>query len=232
MTRVLHIEVGFDVICPWCLIGMRNLQAAVARLRACAPEVAVHVRWRGVQLLPNVPDAGWPFMEFYRQRLGGDAAVRRRQAQVSEAAAAAGVHIDYQRLRNMPNTANAHRLLQHAAQHGSAAQRDALLERLFTGYFQRGEDVGDPAVLLTHGLACGMERADIAPLMLGAAAPFRAEGEGNGSGGVPYYVVNGRLVASGAQPPEVLLAAMLAALETANTANAANAANSTDAVTP
>ncbi|HJV01962.1 MAG TPA: DsbA family oxidoreductase [Burkholderiaceae bacterium] len=216
MKPMLHIEVGFDVICPWCLIGMRNLQAAIARLRACAPEAAVHVHWRGVQLLPNVPAAGWPFMEFYRQRLGGDAAVRRRQAQVSEAAAAAGVRIDYQRIRNMPNTADAHRLLRHAAQNGSAAQRDALLERLFTGYFQRGEDVGDPAVLLTHGLACGMERADIAPLMLGAAVPFQADGVGNGNGGVPYYVVNGKLVASGAQPPEVLLAAMLAALEPAD----------------
>lgn len=215
MKRVLQIEVGFDVICPWCLIGMRNLQAAIARLRACAPEVALYVQWRGVQLLPNVPAAGWPFLEFYRQRLGGDTAVRRRQAQVIEAATAAGVRIDYQRIRDMPNTADAHRLLRHAASNGSAAQRDALLERLFTGYFQRGEDVGDPAVLLTHGLACGMERAEIAPLMLGAAVPFQADGAGHGSGGVPYYIVNGKLVASGAQPPAVLLAAMLAALEPA-----------------
>lgn len=215
MKRVLRIEVGFDVICPWCLIGLRNLQAATARLRACAPEVALHVHWRGVQLLPHAPAAGWNFMDFYRQRLGGDTAVRRRQAQVSEAAAAAGVQIEYGRIRTMPNTADAHRLLQHAARNGSAAQHDALLERLFTGYFQRGEDVGDPAVLLTHGLACGIARAELEPLMLGAAEPFQADGAGNGSGGVPYYAINGKLALSGAQPPEVLLAAMLAALEQA-----------------
>lgn len=209
MRRALRIDVDFDFVCPWCLIGLRNLQAALAELRAIDAAVVVEVHWRGVQLLPQAPAAGWPFHAFYLQRLGGADALRQRQAQVLAAAEAAGALIDYARIATMPNTADAHRLLEYAGQAGSAAQRDALLERLFCGYFERGEDIGAPAVLLAHGEACGFEPEALARLMRGAAVPF---GSGGGAGGVPLFTFDGWLQLGGARAPEALLDAMRTAL--------------------
>ena len=85
MKRSLSIDVYFDFICPWCLIGRRQLQAALAQFKAAQPEVEVNLAWQGVQLLPELPFDGQPFAEFYRRRLGSDQAVRQRQAQVRAA---------------------------------------------------------------------------------------------------------------------------------------------------
>ncbi|NRR29379.1 DsbA family oxidoreductase [Oxalobacteraceae bacterium] len=210
MSAVLDIEVGFDFICPWCLIGKRNLDTALALLRAERPEVAARLHWRGVQLLPDAPAAGWPFMEFYRRRLGGEAAVRQRQAQVQRFADAAGVRIAYEAIAVMPNTADAHRLLAWAGTQGDAARRDALLERLLCAYFEEGEDIGNPLLLLAHGEAAGYERVAMQAELRGAGQTYRA-----GpiiSGGVPYFSINGGRALSGAQPPETLLAALRDAL--------------------
>ena len=212
MSAVLDIEVGFDFICPWCLIGLRNLQTALGLLRAEQPHASVRLRWRGVQLLPDVPQGGWPFKEFYLRRLGGEAAMRQRQAMVLRAAEAAGARIDYASIAVMPNTADAHRLLAYAERSGGTARRDAVLERLLRGYFEAGDDIGDPQVLLAHGAAAGMERAAMQAELRGASQPYHAGGIGNGSSGVPFYAFNGELAMTGAQPPELLLAAMRAAL--------------------
>jgi predicted DsbA family dithiol-disulfide isomerase len=211
VKRLLNVEVGFDLICPWCLIGLRNLQDALARLRAEQPDVAVQVRWRGVQLLPQAPAEGWPLLAFYRHRLGSEAALRQRQAQVLRAAAAAGVRIDYDAIATMPNTADAHRLLAWAARHGSEAQRDALLERLLRAYFEDGDDLGNPLVLLAHGAALGFGRAAMQAALRGAGTPFQADGVGGG--GVPFFAIGTRLALTGAQPPDVLLAALREALD-------------------
>jgi predicted DsbA family dithiol-disulfide isomerase len=210
MRRLLRVDIGFDFICPWCLIGLRHLQAALRQLRAERPEVEVRLDWRGVQLLPLAPAAGWPFREFYLRRLGGETAMRQRQALVQRAADAAGVQINYGAIGVMPNTADAHRLLEHAGRQGSAAQRDALLEGLFRGYFENGDDLGDREVLLAHGVAAGFERSALLPGLRGAGLPY----DGNaGAGGVPTYSIGGRVALSGAQPPDVLLAALLDAID-------------------
>lgn len=217
MSAALNIEIGFDFICPWCLIGLRNLQTALVQLRAEQPEIAVRLNWRGVQLLPTVPPEGLPFQAFYLRRLGGEAALRQRQAEVQRAAAAAGARIDYSVIEVMPNTADAHRLLAYAGRQGSAAQRDALLERLLRAYFEEGDDIGNPLVLLAHGEAAGFERAAMAAELLGAERPYHA-GPGIGGSGVPFYGINGKLALTGAQPPAVLLATLRQALAAAPSA--------------
>jgi predicted DsbA family dithiol-disulfide isomerase len=213
MKQPLLIEIGFDFICPWCLIGLRHLQAALRTLHKLRPDVEAQLYWRGVQLLPLAPAQGWPFHEFYLRRLGGEAALRQRQGVVQAAAEAAGVQINYGAIGVMPNTADAHRLLEFAGRHGSAAQRDALLEGLFRGYFENGDDLGDRAVLLAHGAALGFEPGELQAVLQGADIPY-AGGAGSGAaGGVPSYSIGGRLALSGAQPPDVMLAALLNALD-------------------
>ncbi|MES3024648.1 MAG: DsbA family protein [Pseudomonadota bacterium] len=209
MSAALLVEVEFDLVCPWCLIGLRQLERALAMLRAAAPEVPVALHWKGVQLLPGVPDGGYHFMDFYRQRLGSDAAIARRQAQVRAAAASAGAVIDYGAITVMPNTADAHRLLELAGATLGAEGHLGLLERLLRAYFERGEDLGDAAVLRAHGLACGLAPAALARLFKGAGTPYAGQSSGQG---VPLFTMNGRVGVAGAQPAAVLLRSMLRAL--------------------
>lgn len=211
MSARLRIEVWFDFICPWCLIGKRQLDAALDRLRRQQPGVEITTVWHGVQLLPHLPVQGEPFAEFYRQRLGSAEAVQMRQAQVRRAASAAGVQIDLERIATMPNTADAHRLLARAHQRGDAPRGDALLERLFAGYFQLGEDLGNPETLIAIAQACGYPASDLADSVRGDATPFVGDDIGAASG-VPRFQFNGRASVVGAQPAEALLEAMTQAL--------------------
>jgi predicted DsbA family dithiol-disulfide isomerase len=213
MSPVLKIDVFFDFICPWCLIGKRQLERALAQLSGSHPQVEVELTWHGVQLLPHLPAEGVAFAAFYLERLGSAQAVSMRQAQVLRAANAAGLDLDLSRIALMPNSADAHRLLACAANVGDAAQCEALLERLFAGYFRHGEDLGDSATLLAIAESCGFEPAQLAPALRGDGRPYVAPQPDSSAQSVPYFVFNNRLTLSGAQPPQVLYAAMLQALK-------------------
>ena len=212
MKHVLSIEVFFDFICPWCLIGQAHLQRALEQLRREQPEVEVSLHWRGVQLLPQMARTGQPFEAFYRKRLGSEEAVRQRQAQVRAAAEAADVSIDFSRISRMPNTADAHRLLQRAVALGEPARVEALLTQLFAAYFQQGKDLGDPVTLLQIARGCGLSPAQVADCLRGDASPFISANDHRGEG-VPLFRFNRYHAVSGAQPAEVLLEVMREALE-------------------
>ena len=211
MITTLNIHVGFDFICPWCLIGKRHLQDALAQLRAERPEVTVQLHWLGVQLLPTVPAQGWPFEDFYRKRLGNDDAVAMRQGQVQQAAAAVGLRIDFSRITTMPNTADAHRLFERVGAQGNAVRTDILLERLYAAYFQKGEDLGCRETLLAIARSCGIEAEAVADSLKSDGSHF--DGFPGAAGGVPSFQFDGRLSVVGAQPAEALLGAMRQALK-------------------
>jgi predicted DsbA family dithiol-disulfide isomerase len=208
VKRSLSIDVYFDLICPWCLIGLRQLQAALAQFKATQHEVEVHLAWHGVQLLPELPFDGQPFAEFYRRRLGGEHAVQQRQAQVRAAADAVGEQIDFSRIERMPNTADAHRLLLHASELGDEAQVEALLERLLAAYFKKGEDLGDRATLMRIAQECGFATDALAGSLRGDGLPFVGTGAGMAARGVPCFVFDERQQVVGAQSAEVLLDVM------------------------
>jgi predicted DsbA family dithiol-disulfide isomerase len=204
MPRSLNIDVYVDLICPWCLIGKSHLRRALDRLVETDPDVDVAVRWHSVQLAPDVPVEGWPFAEFYERRLGGTHAVQARQAQVRSAAERAGVSVDFASIRTFPNTAKAHRLLALAANQLDPTGIDRLLDRLFSAYFQRGDDLGDLATLTAIAAEHGIE-ADQARGALAERGNLRPSVDVEG---VPYFVFNGRFAVSGAQPPELLHSVM------------------------
>ncbi|WP_223511583.1 DsbA family oxidoreductase [Pseudomonas sp. GL-B-19] len=212
MSGRLRIDVFFDFICPWCLIGKRQLERALESLHSLQPEVLVTTVWHGVQLLPHIPVQGEPFAEFYLNRLGSAEAVAMRQAQVRQAAQAVGVPIDLSRIATMPNTADAHRLLAHANTRGSAAQRDLLLERLFAAYFQNGEDLGCRETLITIAQSCGYDADAVKDYLQDESGPFVGN-EIGASSGVPSFQFDSQITMTGAQPAEVLLGAMYEALE-------------------
>jgi len=205
----LAIAVQFDLICPWCFIGMRQLELARTRFAQHCPQVIVDTAWNAVPLLPEIPEEGVPFAEFYERRLGSPAAVQLRLAQVERAAKSAGLTLHPERIRRMPNTARAHALLRRVGQLHEPGLYEALLERLFAAHFQYGEDIGDEACLRTLALEAGVPPevpAGPAP-EADVAAPLPAA-EAAAIVGVPYFAFNGRLFLSGAHDASVLFTAM------------------------
>lgn len=203
----LNIDIYFDLVCPWCLIGKRNLDTAIKQLTGETPKLVIRKQWRPVQLLPALPDEGLPFKAFYLQRLGSEVAMQRRQAETRYHAAKANVELAFDRIRVMPNTAKAHRLLHHASNHLSEGQIETLLEDLFSAYFQRGENIGDSETLLQIASRRGLGVKDVARA-LSDKAPLPMTMRSNESEGVPLFVFDNRIPLAGAQGPHLLLAAM------------------------
>lgn len=209
----LSLEMTFDFICPWCLIGKRNLDAALRLLARQRPELDVRVNWLGLQLLPQVPMQGEPFAEFYQRRLGGKRAVRARQAEVYDAARRAGVEIELERIQTMPNTTYAHRVFQRAAQVGSQAQLERLLELLFRAHFQLGEDIGQRETLKRLLRSCDYLPEQFDEALADGARVFIGRRVGLADSSVPLFLADGRAFALGGQSPEQLLASLLRTLD-------------------
>jgi predicted DsbA family dithiol-disulfide isomerase len=206
----VQIDVYFDLICPWCWIGKTHLDTARRQLAERQPGVQVQLRWHSVQLIPQTPPQGWPYQAFYEHRLGGPEAVRVRRAQVQGAASRAGLTIHHERIAVFPNTWRAHRLLALAAQQHTEQYED-LLNALFEAYFVQGLDIGNDQVLAALAQSHGMEGTEAETF---DAPPVWAMPDG--ASGVPLFVFNQHHAVSGAQPPEVLLAALLASAQSAS----------------
>lgn len=211
MSRRLNIDVYFDFICPWCLIGKRQLEHAQVQFRSRHPDVQISTLWHGVQLLPQLPVEGEPFADFYRKRLGNAAALTMRQAQVQKAAGAVGLNIDLGGIATMPNTADAHRLFERVSAQGNTTQHEMLLERLFAAYFQKREDLGCHETLLAIARSCGVDTDGVLDCLKGDGTPF--DGFPAAPSGVPSFQFDRRLTVVGAQPAQALLGAMREALK-------------------
>lgn len=219
MTARLDLTVYIDFVCPWCLIGKRHLQTALAQFADARPDDDVRIDWRSQQLLPDIPPQGVDYEVFYAKRLGSPAAVAVRREQVREAARAANVELAFEKITRMPNTAQTHHLVKLVRPKGSPAQLAALIDAVFTAYFQQGRDIGDAAVLLDLASAAGYDAAALATALLDPErqrqfARTLAEPPRHAVSGVPFFVFNNRLAASGARPPADLLAGMNRAIDT------------------
>jgi len=193
------IDAWFDFVCPWCLIGHRQLQRALQACDGPAPTV----RWHGVRLVSDLPPGGLPFAAFYEHRLGGPEAVRLRQTQAQNAAVTADTRIAFERIARFPDSAAAHRLYQLGARRLDAPALDALMQRLFEAYFQRGEDIGDKATLTAIGLEAGLPVEALAHALWASDAPPPVDVPD-----VPFFVFQQSVVVSGARPVQQLLQSM------------------------
>jgi predicted DsbA family dithiol-disulfide isomerase len=211
----LSIDVFFDFVCPWCLIGSRQLKAAMSRFADLRADVKVGVRWRSCELLPETPAGGVDYQAFYLARLGSAENVAARRRQVREAGKSAGIDFRFERIGVLPNTAAAHALVALAGDAGTGALRADLIESLFTAYFMEGEDIGDLAVLEERAVECGMERGSVREHLAGWYGRFhramdrRSQKPSHPIGGVPLFVFDESFAVSGAASAETLLDAML-----------------------
>ena len=212
MSRLIHIDVYFDFICPWCLIGKRQLEVAIQLLQQSDPDVEVKLQWKGVQLLTEIPEEGVPFQAFYLKRLGSITAVRMRQNQVRQAAKAVCLEINFDRIQRMPNTRKAHHLIKHIETKGDLMLRNRLLEGIFSAYFLHSEDIGDVTVLKRIAAYLGENEEELNNISNTTTTPFLSAN--TGGKGVPYFVFDKSFAIAGAQSADVLYQAMLEVLAT------------------
>lgn len=211
MKQQLSIDMFFDFICPWCLIGKRELQNAIKKLKKSHPDVEVILNWRGVQLLPLIPINGVPFKAFYLQRLGSATAVRIRQGQVRNAAQSVGVDIDFDLIPRMPNTGLAHAFFKKAANISSSVQTDRLLEAIISAYFNHSEHINELDVLMKIASYCGFSEEMIKTILANKETTFVSAD--TGGKGVPYFIFGSSVAIAGAQQASVLYRAMLETIE-------------------
>jgi predicted DsbA family dithiol-disulfide isomerase len=201
MTKPLTIEVVSDVICPWCYIGKRRLEKALALMDA---GVAPEIRWLPFQLNPDMPRDGVARAEYRRAKFGSVERGRELDARVAAEGQREGIAFAFDRMQRTPNTVAAHKLIELAQKQGRAG---AVVDALFRAYFELAEDIGDDAVLDRIATAAAVQgwpaEADASRV-----AALEESMRGLGISAVPTFIFDRKLGVSGAQPPESLAAAM------------------------
>jgi predicted DsbA family dithiol-disulfide isomerase len=206
------VDLVSDFVCPWCYIGRHNLAQALNG----AP---VALRWHPYFLNPNV-QPGTDRNAYMIAKFGSLERARELGRNVEAAAAAAGLPLDLTRVKTMPDTANAHRLMRWAAGAG-AGVADTVAAGLFAAHFDEGRDIGDVEVLADIAADAGMDRALVVDLLASDADRVVVEDQAErardaGISGVPSFVLNGKLLVVGAQPAEVLASALAQSQEMAS----------------
>jgi predicted DsbA family dithiol-disulfide isomerase len=144
------VDVVSDIVCPWCFIGKRRLERA-AVIMGCA----IDIRWHPFQLNPEIPLEGFSRREYRTAKFGSWEYSRQLDARVAENGRSAGIEFRHDLMKRTPNSFRGHVLLAAALTLGTEVQ-NRVAERLFTGYFTSGEDVGDVGVLLSIARECGV----------------------------------------------------------------------------
>jgi predicted DsbA family dithiol-disulfide isomerase len=201
----VKIEIWSDVVCPWCYVGKRNLEAALAQF---AHADQVDVEWRSFELDPSTPRRVELSMDEVLVRKYGMSRDQATMAnrQMTELAAEVGLEYHLDRVQ-IGNTFDAHRLIHLADQSGLAG---AMKERLLAAYFTEGRAVSDPATLADLATEVGLDPVRVDEVLDGDefAAEVRADQARAiefGSTGVPFFLIDERFAIPGAQPPDVLL---------------------------
>ena len=202
----MTIDVVSDAVCPWCFVGKRRLEAALAE----SGGADIAVQWRPFQLDPTIPAEGLDRQAYMRAKFRDDAPLAEVHQRLKALGAEVGIAFDFAAIKRSPNTLDAHRLIRWA---GEAGVQDAVVERLFSAYFERGEDIGDREVLAKIAGESGMNGEDAKRRFAeeGDGAEVRAEIERAqqlGVSGVPFFIFANKLAVSGAQSAEVLARAM------------------------
>lgn len=211
LATYISVDVWSDIACPWCYIGKRRLEKALAEFTASPGAPKVRVIYHSYELSPDTPvDFDGSEVDFLVAHKGMPAEqVQQMLAQVTQVAAAEGLEYDFEALQHT-NTMRAHELLHFAKAHG---KQEELKERLLRAYFTEGLHVGDLETLAELAADVGLERSEaIAALTTRRhSADVQADvaqAHGYGISGVPFYVIDGKYGLSGAQDPAQFVAAL------------------------
>jgi predicted DsbA family dithiol-disulfide isomerase len=200
----LTVDVISDVICPWCYIGKRQLEGAIAAVEG-QHEVQVH--WHPFQLNPTMPKEGISRKEYRTRKFGSWERSLELDAKVFAVGESEGIHFAFDKTERTPNTVDAHRLIWLADQHGC---QNAVVEALFRAYFNEGRDIGNHQTLIDVVSEAGLGR-QVAESMLGSdegmdvISNARELSQRHLVTGVPFLIINNAITLSGAQEPVTFL---------------------------
>jgi len=202
----VRIDVVSDVVCPWCFIGKRRLEQAIAM----KPDIPVEVHWRPYFLNDWIPREGISREQYLTTKFGSPAAYKDIAQRVAAAAAQEGLVYAIDKIANQPNTIDAHRLIRWAAGIGKAAD---MKQRLMELYFTEGADLTKEAVLVQAAADIGLDPEDVRAALNSEQDVEEVTREAEaakeaGIQGVPCFIFGGRFAVSGAQSPEYLAQAI------------------------
>ncbi len=200
----ITVDVISDVICPWCFIGKRRLEKAIAAL-----DLPVQVRWLPFQLNPTMPKEGISRREYRITKFGSWERSQELDAKVIAVGKEESINFAFDRIERTPNTLDAHRLIWLADAKGI---QDAVVEALFLAYFTKGRDISNRQTLLDVVAEAGQDRVKAESLLKGdkGTEALREAGELSRRhlvDGVPFFIINGQITLSGAQPPNAFVEA-------------------------
>lgn len=203
-----RIDIVSDAICPWCYIGKRQLERALATLAQEGLHFSVH--WNPFQLNPDMPKEGRDRASYRAQKFGSAEKAAELDRRITDAAGGVGLAFRPDLMNRTPNTIDAHRLIWFAGQKGA---QDAAMEAVFKAYFVEGRDIGDAAVLAGCAAEAGLNPAEVASFLAGDLADqeMRAADQAAreaGVSGVPSFFLDGYGLFSGAMPAETMAAAL------------------------
>lgn len=206
MNEPITIDVISDVMCPWCYIGKRRLEKAIA----ASHDTPVEVRWRPFQLDNTIPDNGMDRQEYLSNKFGSAERADEVYKPVRAAGEAEGLAFAFEKITRSPNTINAHRLIRWA---GAEGVQDAMVETLFDYYFTRGADLTDNKTLADAAEEAGMSREVVERLLAGDADRLETADEVRaaqemGVTGVPTFIVGQKYAVVGAQGADVIAGAI------------------------
>ena len=206
-AKPLVIEIASDVICPWCYIGKRRLEKALALLDG---EVKPEIRWLPFQLNPDMPKAGIPRAEYRKAKFGSVERARGLDARVAAEGQGEGISFSLERMERTPNTVAAHQLIDLAQKQGRGTP---VVDALFHAYFEEARDIGDAAVLAEIAASAGVtgwpQQSDGEQV-----AALEEDVRNLGISAVPTFIIDRKLGVSGAHPPEALMQAIREAAAT------------------
>ena len=199
----LPVTIYSDVICPWCYVGKRRFEKALAE-----PGMPQHVAitWRPFELNPDMPAEGRERAAYRASKFGLEKA-RRLDQEMTERGREVGIAFAFDKQPRTPNTRLAHRLIWQAERQGREAQ-NTLVDRLFEAYFEQGIDIGRKDVLIELARAAGLDTHGARVALdedgsLSAVLDLEATGMNLGIRGVPFFLLIDKYAVSGAQPPEM-----------------------------
>jgi predicted DsbA family dithiol-disulfide isomerase len=200
------IDVVSDVVCPWCYIGKRRLEAAIA----LASDVKVVINWRPYFLNDWIPREGIDRQTYLETKFGSVERYAVIAERVAAAAAMEGLLYAHDKISRQPNTLDCHRLILWSR---GATDPGRMKQRLMDLYFAEGADLTDPKVLIQAAVDCGMDGDLVRRLLASDADIDRIENDASsakeaGIDGVPCFVFGGSVIVTGAQSPEYLASAI------------------------
>jgi len=212
----VRIDVVSDVVCPWCFIGKRRLEKAIA----LNPQIPVEVHWRPYFLNDCIPREGISREQYLTTKFGSPERYKGIAQRVSAAASAEGLTYAMDKISRQPNTLDAHRLIRWADGIGKAAEMKQTLMNL---YFTEGSDLTDHSVLVKAAATVGLDAETIRKDLASDKDVAEVEQEAlsakeAGIEGVPCYIFGGKFAVSGAQAPEYLAEAIARMAQAADAA--------------